>query len=574
MRLWSRDQLPDRVLEQIVQYLRSWDYNQDDLRELSRTSRQLRQHSIGRVWEYFTITDIVISGRFASFAYIQPHLSRLLIADDEDITDAQWTRALCELNRMDWSHIKMFSVEFTGLHRTSDRCMQMILDFLHDGLSGVREQWVGLTEDREVMQRFFAKKYEKIEELRIIGKPIGEEGEYNAASQTRAGGLGNPEKLLLLPEYSLLTVVYLDGPAAEVTTAVDLVRQSHLTLRDLNIGELTTRLSNLLGVRSNGHSLEYPNLQRLAISNSLSDAVDPPEGLIDGTRFPGLQSLYFSETTYPSYGGHNIISESTQVRLMHRRWANVQCLAVDGMSQGDVARLADSMPKLEVLSIGALGSDAQLGDTEVPSVPVDLPTTGLILKSCCSLVDFRVETPELYEDMYNNHAEHQKVASGMANLPSFDRPFDPRTRYILDEPRTNLRHLTLNSWALTFDQIVELLDKLPMLNSFEGILKFTSRFLLTAQMQQRHGHLSHLSLAHDTLTKYKHVFKSNFLRFVAGFAVLKTLDVYGGLEVPGIENAVRHVVPGCSVGFYPLIPTWLLNAMDAEEQEDEEGLVE
>ncbi|KAJ2762315.1 hypothetical protein H4S06_000725, partial [Coemansia sp. BCRC 34490] len=112
-----------------------------------------------------------------------------------------------------------------------------------------------------------------------------------------------------------------------------------------------------------------------------------------------------------------------------------------------------------------------------------------------------------------------------------------------------------------------LFDRLRNLRSFEGILQFTSRYPVTEhQRLEKHTRLAHLSLAHNTASKHKHIFKSNLLRFLSMLGNLKTLDIYGELELPGLENAIGRVVPGCSAGFYPLIPTWLLDAIDAENE--------
>ncbi|KAJ1730334.1 hypothetical protein LPJ61_003068 [Coemansia biformis] len=555
------DRLPASAVKLIVQYLRSWDYRQDDLLALSQVSRALRRQTVRRVWEYFTITDVVIMGHFELFAAIQPLLSRLLIADDEAIADEQWEDALEYLETMDWSHITMLSIELDSIDRSTPQCLERMLAFIHQTLGHVHEQWVGLTEDLDIAARYFAKRFDNTRELRIIGKPM--KAMQAAAVAARQGGLGAAQ--LRLPAYSGLSVVYLDGTAADLTSIVEVVRRSHQTLQDLNIDEFTVRLAEALGMRLEAGKLEYPQLRRLAVSNQSYEEVDM---LLDGSRMPTLASLYFSEAAYPSLGGRNLVAACGRVRLMGGTWPSARCLAVDGLSRGDVALVGKRMPMLQVLSIGALGSDVKLGDTSTPSVPADLDAVGVLLDTCPSLVDLRIETPEEHEDMFNNtpgFAVHYKACfpEHDGDMPLFERPFDPTHLHIVSKTHTGLRALTLNSWALTFDQLILLLARLPQLNSFEGILRFTSRFPATQSMPQKHLHLSHVGLAHNTVGRYRHMFKLNLLKFVAMLPVLRSLDVYGELEIPGLENTVARLIPGCTAGFHSLIPTWLLDAIDA-----------
>ncbi|KAJ2865969.1 hypothetical protein GGI22_001394 [Coemansia erecta] len=558
------DRLPDNVLEQIIEYLRSWDYSQEDLRQLSQVSQRLHRHAITHVWEFFTITDVVISGNVHRFSYIQPHLCRLLISDDEDIVDEQWFDALAAFRAMDWSHIKMFSIELDTFSRSSDDCTNQIIAFAHECLCSAQEQWVALSEERSVTERFFTKKFDNIRELRIIGISVIDSAQWPSDSR------------LLLPEYQGLGVMFLDGASAELTEVVEVVRRSCMTLHDLNIYGFTSGVARALGIAydmDEARKLDYPRLRRIAISNRAIE-VDLPNGILDGRRMPGLQLLYFSESVYPSYAGHNVVTESDQVRLMGSEWPNVRFLAVDGISRADVALLGQDMRRLEFLSIGSLGNDVQLGDSLVPSVPVDLHVLGSIVGSCPALVDLRVEMPELYEDMYNTTpaviAAAAAGAPGVAAYappPSFDRPFDPSVRRIAQAPHANLMHVTLNSWALSFDQLLLFFDSLHNLRSFEGILQFTARYPVTEHRRlAKHRHLSQLSLAHCTASKHKHIFKSNILRFVSMLVNLVTLDIYGALEFPGLDHAIGRVVPGCTAGFYPLVPTWLLDAIDAENE--------
>ncbi|KAJ1662041.1 hypothetical protein IW140_006158 [Coemansia sp. RSA 1813] len=558
------DRLPDNVLKQIIEYLRSWDYSQEDLRQLSQVNQRLHSHAIAHVWEFFTITDVVITGKLQQFLNVQPHLCRLLVSDDEDITDEQWFDALAAFRKMDWSHISMFSIELDTFNGRTDACTSQIIDFVHECLGSAQEQWVALSEERSIAEWFFTKNYENVKELRIIGISVIDVAQWHS------------EPRLQLPEYRELGVMFLDGASAELTEVTELVRKSCLTLHDINIYGFTSDIAKAIGIAHNmdGRSrLKYPNLRRIAISNRELE-VDLPNGILDGTQMPGLQLLYFSESVYPSYGGQNIVTESDQVRLMCSEWENVRFLAVDGISHADVALLGQSMRRLEFLSIGSLGNDVELGDTLIPSVPVGLGTLGSIIESCSTLVDLRVEMPELYEDMYNTTPSAIAAAtaaspglSAYSPPPSFERPFDPSVRRISHVPHANLMHVTLNSWALTFDQLLLLFDSLHNLRSFEGILKFTSRYPVTEhQRLAKHRYLSQLSLAHCTASKHKHIFKSNLLKFVSMLVNLITLDIYGELEFPGLEHAIGRVVPGCTAGVYQLIPTWLLDAIDAENE--------
>ncbi|KAJ1757783.1 hypothetical protein LPJ58_003126 [Coemansia sp. RSA 1591] len=572
------DRLPEDALQLLVQYLRSWSYKQDDLRQLSQCSHVLRVHALRRVFEYFTITDIVVSTNLDTFTYVQPSLTRLLITDDAQITDMQWDKALDVMERMDWSRITMVSVELDALHRESAECMGRVVRFVQSRLAHVREQWVGLTANTEVARLFFERRFEGVRELRVIGKPMDAEPEDPEDPVPRERG-----PPLELPAYGELSVIYLDGTASYMTSVLELVRRSHMSVQDLNIDEFSLPMSFELGMLGGAHAVDYPLLRRLAISNKMLEidtgGLEPASlddtrivcgcGLLQGTQMPALTALYFSESRYPSLDGLNLVAERRHVRLTGDLWPNLRVLAVDGLTRADVNQLGSRMPWLEVLSIGALGNDVQLLDTQVPSVPADLWTVAMVLAQCPRLVDLRIETPEIYEDMFNNvpsFALHyaQRYPDNPDEMPMYDRPFDPALECV-ENMHFNLRHLTLNSWALTFDQITGMLEKLCALNSFEGILHFTPRYAVTRVLPHKHTRLSHLSLAHSTQVRYKHIFKANLCRFVSMFAVLRSLEVYSELEIPGLEKTVRALVPGCRAGFYSLIPTWLLDAIDAGE---------
>ncbi|KAJ2877748.1 hypothetical protein FB639_003633 [Coemansia asiatica] len=84
-------------------------------------------------------------------------------------------------------------------------------------------------------------------------------------------------------------------------------------------------------------------------------------------------------------------------------------------------------------------------------------------------------------------------------------------------------------------------------------------------------------MVHVTGVRFKHVFKANLLKFVAALGGgsgrgrrMKTLDVYGALEIPGLAGAIARVAPGCMASFYPLVPSWLAGEDTEEDERDEE----
>ncbi|KAJ2160539.1 hypothetical protein GGF46_002188 [Coemansia sp. RSA 552] len=525
------DKLPDAVVQLVVQNLRSFDYRQEDLWQASRVCRKLRRLTLRRVWEYFTITDVVVSGEVGAFSSIHPFLSRLLISDHDAITDAQWETALGVLEQMDWSHITMFSVELDAICRESRECADRILRFVHGRLGHVREQWVGLTRDFDLAGRFFNQDVSAVRELRVIGKPM----------EDPLDDLETPKDppCLSLPAYSDLTVLYLDGTAASHTAIIEVARRSHLTLLDLNIDEFHLGISETLGLSGDRFKLEYPRLRRLAISHL--ECENANEMLI-GSRLRSLASLYLSETEYPSYDGVNYASAMKGIRLMSDIWPSMRYLAVDGIPYNDAVWIGVRMPWLTFLSVGALGNDVPLRDECMPSVPVGLDVVGMLIDNCPRLVDMRIETPEQYEDMYNNipgfASYYEKCfPEEIDGMPAFERPFEPSMLNVVTYPHSNLRHLTLNSWALSFDQLILLFDKLVALNSFEGSLRFTSRYPVTQTLSRpKHPVLAHLSLAHNTPSRYKHIFKTNLLKFVSILGALKTLDIYTNSDDGVSEN--------------------------------------
>ncbi|KAJ1894029.1 hypothetical protein LPJ66_005421 [Kickxella alabastrina] len=531
------DTLPSNIHKQILQYLRSWDYTQTDLRSLSQVSRHLRNLTLPSVYEYFTLTDIILSQDYGNFSAVQPHLSRVLVADDPEISDDQWVVTLDELERMSWEHVRMVSVELEGLRcRQGAECRRRILAFVHGRLGHVAELWVGLGAGSSEVERFFTSggsgAFAQVEELRVIGKTMGAEV------------LG-----MQIPEYPHLTVVYLDGSAARSTDILEVVRRSSSTLADLNMDEFQAEMAVALGMSPLAEpSVVYPVLRRLAVSS----ANDHEGDLLDGRSLPAVASLYCSQTQYPVYSGSNIISNSTQVRLLRHPWPAARCLAVDALSRGDLLLLGESLPQLQVLSVGALGGDVHLGDIHRPAAALQMRDLGAVLSALPGLVDLRIEVPEPYEDMYTGLVEEPGNA--------VDRPADPLmlATDLVPEPHLALRHLTVNAWALTFDQILGVIDALPQLNALECVLLFSSRHPATRQIHAGGNHLASVSLAHTVPLRMKHVFKANLLRFAGALAGkrLRALDVYGALEITGIEKTLERALPGCVTNFYPLVPSF------------------
>ncbi|KAJ2068406.1 hypothetical protein GGI08_000883 [Coemansia sp. S2] len=432
---------------------------------------------------------------------------------------------------MDWTRIRMVSVELDGFSGSviSRDTVGRIIRFAHDRLSGVRELWVALSNDLEMVDMMLARKqYLHVDELRIVGKALTKQ---------------NFDYVVVIPPYTGLTAISLDGQSATMTTVTELVGRSQSTLRELNIEEYTVSLATALYLHPDSPWAEFPQLRQLAISNEGS--TDYSEVMIDGRRLPAVEMLYFRETFYPTHSsGCNPVFDSNCVRLMYGVWSKLRLLVVDALSRGDIMVIGRQAPLLEVLRIGLLGSDVELcGYEEEPPAPaLDLAAVSVLLQSCGRLLDLSIETPEAYEDFYNNHE------GADPRLPWFERPFD--TQAVITGNGSVLRSLMLNAWALTFDQMLGLFQSLPCLNSFEGNLKFNASYPATLRM--RHLCLAHLSLVHSTPTRHRKVFKSNLLRFVSMLPALRSLELYGSVDVPGIEAAVARVVPGCLAGFYAL----------------------
>ncbi|KAJ2331644.1 hypothetical protein GGH91_006367 [Coemansia sp. RSA 2671] len=213
------------------------------------------------------------------------------------------------------------------------------------------------------------------------------------------------------------------------------------------------------------------------------------------------------------------------------------------MTRGDIEWVGRRAPRLEVLRIGMLSSDVDFADL-LPTPALDLGSVSLLLATCGRLVELCVETPEAFEDFYNNHE------GADPRLPWYERPFDVRA--VVLGAGCGLRSLMLNAWALTFDQMLGLFESLPQLVSFEGNLKFNASYPATKRLSPGHASLKHLSLVHSTATRHRRVFKSNLLRFISMLPRLRSLELYGSTDLPGIEAAVTRVIPGCVAGYYAL----------------------
>ncbi|KAJ1822762.1 hypothetical protein LPJ56_000770 [Coemansia sp. RSA 2599] len=550
------DRLPTNIVCQVAQYLRTPTYKQPALQQLSQVNHRLHQLLVSQVYEYFTITDIIITGDTERFSDIQGYLSRLLITDDEEIDDQRWIAGLEALGGLDWGHVGMVSVEFGGM---GDGRIERVVDWVAENLAGVRELWVEL-DRRDAVRRLFEEKrafFESLEEIRIIGK----------ACRADVGG-----RAVRVPEMPGLQVVYLDDMATAVTGIVDVVRRQCATLRDMNVDEYDGELAGRLGMAGGAcGAAVYSRLERLAL------ACKPYQWEVvrlDAECVPRLRSLYFSQGLYPVYAGRNLVRESMAVILMQKQWEWLEMLAVDTLSKGDLLQMQGKLPRLRVLSIGTMGSDVDLADPDcAPDAPLDIADVATILDACPQLIDLRIEVPAVFEDIYNGNAPDQIT-------PMVERPFFPLFRHLVPREHAKLRHLTINAWALTFDQALLLVDALPRLCSLEWVLRFSSRYPVSpeaARAVAAHGALAHMSLAHVTGVRFKHVFKANLLKFLAvlggGSGVggrLKTLDVYGALEIPGLAGAVARVAPGCVAAFYPLVPSWMADDEECDEEDDED----
>ncbi|KAJ1643669.1 hypothetical protein LPJ64_004577 [Coemansia asiatica] len=556
------DRLQTNTICQIAQYLRTYTYKQPALQQLSQVNRRLHKLVISQVYEYFTITDVIITGDIDAFRYIQPYLSRLLVTDDEGIDDEQWAKGLERLGQMGWEHIEMVSVEFMGIQ---DGRVQLVVDWILKNLVRVKELWVEL-DRRDVVKRLFGRHsggfFANIEKIRIIGKEccMGEEKDSEL-------------QVMQIPRLRNLEVVYLDYMATAMTDMVDVVKSQCGTLRDMNIDEYDQVMAERLGLRSDtGVVVVFTKLERLALAciPYQWDVVT-----VDARNMPYLRSLYFSQCLYPVYAGRNLVRESMSVILMQNEWMNLEILAVDTFSKGDVLGMRGKLPRLRVLSIGTMGNEIDLADPSVPDMPLEIGDLAVILDACPQLVDFRVEVPAVFEDMYNGNAPD--------NMQSAERPFFPQFQNLVAQEHLCLKHLTINAWAITFDQALLLVYRLPRLCSLEWVLKFSSRHPVSSDVVQlvsgngAHGSLAHVSMAHVTGVRFKHVFKANLLKFVAALGGgsgrgrrMKTLDVYGALEIPGLAGAIARVAPGCMASFYPLVPSWLAGEDTEEDERDEE----
>ncbi|KAJ2476495.1 hypothetical protein EV174_004912, partial [Coemansia sp. RSA 2320] len=429
----------------------------------------------------------------------------------------------------------MVSVEldgFIGEQRTL-AVVERVMRFAVEMLANIKELWVSLPQDSGIAGKLLGHKYANVEEIRLVGR---------SAIQEIAP--------VLIPNYSRLTAISLDRQSAAATSCSELVVRSQQTLRELNIEEYTVELGSSLRLLPGSEWAAYPQLRQLAISQ-VAGVYD--RWMVDGARLDAVEMLYFRDTEYPATGAGNRVLESTHVRLMGAAWARLRLLVVDSLSRGDVERLGSYAPRLEVLRVGLLGGDVHLEAGGQPAAALDLAAVAVILQTCRQLEDFSVETPEPYEDVYNARCPHSETVA------CWERPYDLGQRFgplVVDPPHTRLRALMLNAWALTFDQLRSLFGALPALNSFEGNLKFTSdsyssNFINDGRMGG--SRLAHVSLVLSAPpTRHPRAFKSSLLRFVGGLPALRMLEIYGSADMPGIEDAVARVAPGCVAGFYSL----------------------
>ncbi|KAJ2742237.1 hypothetical protein GGI20_004629 [Coemansia sp. BCRC 34301] len=515
------DSLPPRVITLIVQYLRSTDNNQTDALPFSQTSRTLRHHSQPIVWEYFTLSRLIKSTR-EYFPQIQRFVSRLQLANNEPgLGTDDWLEGLAYAGTLDWSFVRMTSVELEGFEGVVAR---RVVGFAHM-LDHVQELWVTLSDDPEIVRMMLGREYHRVEELRLVGK----------------SGIAQHPLLPIHKEYRDLGAISLDAKAALMTDAVELVARSRTTLRELNVEEYTNALANGLRLHPQSPYTQFPSLRQLAIS-STGDL----DAVLDGVRMPALEMLYFRDTTYPCTPEGNAVLESHAVRLMRTPWPRLRLLVVDSMTRGDLGVLSSMAPSLELLRIGLLGSDVDVVALEggPPCPAIDLAGVIRILDSCDRLVDLSIETPDAFEDAYNNHDAIDPQTAW------FERPSNPPFGISLENgSQGTLRSLSLNAWALTFDQLLSLFGLLPALTSFEGNLKFNASY--PCRSAERGG-VVHLSLVHSTRSRHRRVFTSNLLRFVSMLPLLRTLELYGSSSVPGIESAVSRVLPGCVTSFCAL----------------------
>ncbi|KAJ2733155.1 hypothetical protein IW152_003312 [Coemansia sp. BCRC 34962] len=408
------------------------------------------------------------------------------------------------MGALDWGHVRMVSVELDGFYGYPEAAGGVV-EFVHGRLSGVSELWVALSDDMETVRSMVeGARYPNVEELRIVGK-------------ASSSSLTEHVSRVVVPEYGGLTAISLDGASVAMTSVAELVGRSRAALRELNIEEYSVAMAALLGLHPDSKWMEYPRLRQLAIS---SEEASEYKAVIDGRRLPAVEMLYYREASYPlpSGSGYSPIFDSPCARLMQGEWRGLRLLVVDALSRGDIEAVGRKAPRLEVLRVGMLSSDIDFGDLLPPAPALDLGSVSLLLATCGRLVELCVETPEAFEDYYNNHE------GADPRLPWYERPFDVQARVSGGEDNSSgLRSLMLNAWALTFDQMLVLFESLGQLVSFEGNLKFNASCPATRRLQSPPGHpsLAHLSLVLSTATRHRRVFKSNLLRFISMLPRLK-----------------------------------------------------
>ncbi|KAJ2725654.1 hypothetical protein GGI07_001154 [Coemansia sp. Benny D115] len=568
------DRLPTSIILKIIEQLRSWEYRQDDLLQLAHVSRALRRHALPVVFEYFTLTDVVARGCVDAFQAVQPHLSRILVADDTGISDEQWLRVVDKLETMDWGHVRMVSLELESLsERLEGRVGQRVAEFVATRLGGVQELWLGLGASRHVVdvaRHMFECRgatFGNVRELRIIGLASSDDRSldsvvYSVLDGSSGGGVA-------LGTFGQLAVVHVDATAAQLTDVAQVVVRSQGSLRELHVIGCTQWLTEQLGLapaESVGERLPvtvYTQLQRLSLSCADLHVS------VDARAVPCVEALVFVQGLYPVHGGRNFVAEHSGRRLFaHGVWAQLHSLTVDALSLGDVNALALAvqtgacvLPQLHVLSLGALESDVvcEPMDTEDtrPVAVLALTRLDTVLQACPMLEHLCVSAPG-------------EGAGGSEPRMRTSLPSHPAVHSVLSSTHTGLVHVGLDAWALTFDQLLGIVAMLPRLQSLEAVLKLSARAPpMSAKPQWAADglsarHLAYVSIVLETAWPprrlLRHVFKAELLRFASllvrqGGAPLHCLEVHG---LPGpaqqdeamLVRALAALAPGCRAVLY------------------------
>ncbi|KAJ2784449.1 hypothetical protein GGI15_002250 [Coemansia interrupta] len=556
------DKLPASVIQQIGRYLRAWTYSQPSLQSYAHTCRRIYPLVIRQAYEYFSLSDVLLpstlhhpSSWLPRFAAVQRHLTRVLISDSPKIPAEIWENALQELEKLQWSHVRMLSFEIDGI-RNEGNVASMLVGFAKRHLAHVDELWLGV----DGRLRFFdpandpSDAFSRVTELRVIG---------------RYSDTPPPATRDTLAQMPRLATVHLDASACLLTTMGDLVSRQHETLSVLSIDAYSAALAHTLRLSSESPWLSYPALHKLTLSIAHTFA-----NLLDSRRVPRLALLSSSHAHYPvSARGVHLLRDRPETLLAGQRFAGLRVLAVDALTLGDVHALgASAGHSLDALSVGGLFADVQLADEAqgssedfTPAVCMDAPTMAHVLRTCPALSDLRLLVPPAYEDAYNG------TPAPATPTCVFERP--PMAAPVVWPGHQALRHVCVHAWAMTFDQALMLARSLPQLLSLDWVLRMAhaSDGLMDVGRGDG-GRLAHVSVAHTVAVRLKHAFKAALLRFAAALqGPLRVLDVYGGLDVLGLAGAVGRVCPGCTATFYPLVPSWADTATSEEEGDDDDG---